>query len=117
MARQMDLVQGNPNFENIEAILQDDVLFSKNWLLAYESVKKGWLNPAENDLLENNGFFKILSDLDISFFNCELQLTTIPRREATENNESIEHYVTTDQPTTQQAEVEDIEFMNVSGIL
>lgn len=117
MSRQMDLVQGNPNFENIETILQDDVLFSKNWLLAYESVKKGWLNPAENDLLENNGFFKILSDLDISFFNCELQLTTIPRREATDNNETVEHYVTPEQSTTQQTDLEEIEFINVSGIL
>ena len=117
MSRQMDLVQGNPNFDNIEAILQDDVLFSKNWLLAYESVKKGWLNPAETDLLENNGFFKILNDLDISFFNCELQLTIIPRREATENNEPVEHYAVTEQSTNQPAEIEEIEFINVSGIL
>lgn len=116
MARQMGLVQGNPNFENIEAILQDDVLFSKNWLLAYESVKKGWLNPAENDLLENNGFFKILSDLDVSFFNCDLQLTTIPRR-ATEQNETVENYETTEQSNTHQSTGEEFEFMTISGIL
>lgn len=116
MTRQMDLVQGNPNFENIEAMLQDDVLFSKNWLLAYESVKKGWLNPAENDLLENNGFFKIISELNISFFNCDLQMTTIPRRE-TEQNEPVGNYDTTEQSTTQQSLIEETELMNISGIL
>lgn len=35
---------------------------SENWLLAYESVKKGWLIPSEANLLDNNLFFKILKD-------------------------------------------------------
>ena len=114
MLRQMELVQGNPNFENIEATLQDDVLFSPNWLLAYESVKKGWLNPAEKELIENNGFFKILSDLDISFFNCELQLTTMPKRERTE--QTVDNYETTEE-SNENGDLDENEVIYVSGIL
>ncbi len=68
------LVKGTPNYQVIELELKDDILFSEMWLLAYEGVTKGWLTPNDPDLITNNGFFKILSDLNIEFFDCSRQL-------------------------------------------
>ncbi|MCH7411118.1 hypothetical protein MM239_17065 [Belliella sp. DSM 111904] len=116
MTREMNLVQGSPNFEKIETNLKEDILFSSNWLLAYESIKKGWLNPAEENLIENNGFFNILKDLDISFFNCELQLTTIPKREGAEQIVTGQNYETNAESISQET-VDGTEFISVSGIL
>ena len=76
IAKVENLVQGTPNFTIIENELKDDILFSEFWLLAYEAVYKGWLTPAETNLIENNGFFKILKDKNIDFFNCSRQLPT-----------------------------------------
>jgi hypothetical protein len=70
------LVKGNPQISNLEADLKDDILFSENWLLAYESVKKGWLTPVSPTLLDDNLFFKKLKDLNIEFYNPVNQLTT-----------------------------------------
>jgi hypothetical protein len=76
MANNTELVMGAPNFAVIENELKDDVLFSENWLLAYEGVKKGWLIPAEADLLDNNLFFKLMKDSDVEFYNAANQLPT-----------------------------------------
>lgn len=70
------LVKGSPKFADLEAELKDDILMSENWLLAYESVKKGWLNPSETNLLESNLFFKILKDKNIEFYKQTKQLKT-----------------------------------------
>lgn len=75
------LIQGVPQIHKWEAELKDDVLFSENWLLAYESVKKGWLTPANPTLLEDNLFFKLLWDLDIEFYKTTNQLTPYSVRE------------------------------------
>lgn len=74
LAKVENLVEGNPNFNLIEIELKDDILFSEIWLLAYEAVKKGWLVPSDTNLIADNGFFQILSDLDIEFFDCSRQL-------------------------------------------
>lgn len=70
------LVKGSPKVSDIEAELKDDILMSENWLLAYESVKKGWLTPSEANLLENNLFFKILKDKNVEFYKQTKQLKT-----------------------------------------
>ncbi len=69
------LVQGHPHINILATELKDDILFSESWLLAYESVKKGWLAPANPNLLNENLFFKLLQDLDIEFYNPTSQLT------------------------------------------
>jgi len=74
LSRVENLVEGSPNFSLIETELKDDVLFSETWLLAYEAIKKGWLVPSDANLISENGFFQILSDLDIEFFDCSRQL-------------------------------------------
>ena len=70
------LVKGSPKVADIEAELKDDILMSENWLLAYESVKKGWLIPSEANLLDNNLFFKILKYKDVEFYKQTKQLKT-----------------------------------------
>lgn len=70
------LVKGIPKVADIAAELKDDILMSESWLLAYESIKKGWLVPAEANLLDNNLFFKILKDNNIEFYKKTKQLKT-----------------------------------------
>lgn len=74
--KRFGLVNGTVNYSFLEATLRDNILFSENWLVAYQGVKNGWLSPAESNLIDNNDFMKILSDLDVNFFNCERQLST-----------------------------------------
>ena len=94
------LVKGNPKVTNIEVELKEDILMSENWLLAYESVKKGWLTPAETNLLDNNLFFKILKDKNVEFYKHTKQLKvyqpkeqklaeTQPSGQATQQTETI----------------------------
>lgn len=90
LAKVENLVEGKPNFGVIESELKDDVLFSELWLLAYESVKKGWLTPSDSNLITNNGFFKILSDLDIEFFDCSKQLVVYKNIEEENKKEESE---------------------------
>lgn len=89
LAKVENLVEGNPNFNLIEIELKDDILFSETWLLAYEAVKKGWLAPSDPNLISDNGFFKILSDLDIEFFDCSRQLKVYKTVDKEENKKSV----------------------------
>jgi len=68
------LVQGSPYIDKLEAELKDDILFSENWLLAYEGVKKGWLAPSNPTLIEDNLFFMLLKDHDVEFYDLDRQL-------------------------------------------
>lgn len=86
------LVKDNPDYTCIEQQLDNNVLFSELWILAYESVRKGWLVPVDPNLIENNGFFKILDDLDVDFFDCSLQMTISEIPEIANQVESIETY-------------------------
>jgi hypothetical protein len=74
LAKVENLVEGSPNFSSLENELKGDILLSETWLLAYEAVKKGWLTPSDTNLISKNGFFQILSDLNIDFFDCSRQL-------------------------------------------
>lgn len=70
------LVQGSPNISELERELKDNILFTENWLWAYEGIKKGWLNPIEVNLLDNNHFFKLLKDSNVEFYDVARQLNT-----------------------------------------
>lgn len=67
--------------------MKDDILFSENWLLAYEGIKKGWLTPVAPNLLEDNLFFKLLKDSNIEFYNTTNQLN--PYQGKGQNNQTI----------------------------
>lgn len=75
------LVKGSPKVADLEAEFKDDILMTENWLLAYESVKKGWLTPSETNLLENNLFFKILKEKNVEFYKQTKQLRTYKPKE------------------------------------
>ncbi len=81
------LVQGHPQINKLEVELKDDILFSENWLLAYEGVKKGWLVPVSTNFIDDNLFFKLLKDLDIEFYNTTNQL--IPFQVKGQNNQTV----------------------------
>lgn len=91
------LVQGTPSFNSIEAELTDDILFSESWLLAYESVKKGWLTPANPSLLDDNLFFQILKNLNVEFYDSTKQLTTYYSVESEQVSEPISNEINTNQ--------------------
>jgi hypothetical protein len=78
------LVQGTTDYSSIENNLKDDILFSENWILAYQGVKNGWLTPIETDLIANNAFMNILNTLDVDFFDCNLQLDIYKKTEKVE---------------------------------
>lgn len=99
------LVKGHTRVIDIEAELKDDILMSENWLLAYEGVKKGWLIPAEANLLDNNLFFKILKDKNVEFYKLTKQLRTYkPKEEKPTETYSGGQVVQQIEPTSQQVE-------------
>ena len=74
MMKNTVLVGGHPDLSMLEAELDGDILFTENWLLAYESVKKGWLTPVRPTFLDDNLFFKLLKDRGIEFYDVTGQL-------------------------------------------
>lgn len=86
LIKNTSLVKGTPYINNLAAELRDDILFSEFWLLAYESVKKGWLFPSNPNLLDDNSFFKILKNLDVEFYDLTYQL--IPYFSIEENKQA-----------------------------
>jgi hypothetical protein len=81
------LVKGQPRISDIEAELKDEILMTENWLLAYEGVKKGWLTPAQVNLLDNNLFFKILKEKNVTFYKQEKQLKTYKNEKVEKTND------------------------------
>lgn len=114
LSNNTSLIKGNPSFSILEADFKDDILFSEYWILAYESIKKGWLTPSEPNLLENNEYFKLLKDNDVEFYDSSKQLT--PYKEIGETKdktdktepESNKETKTTEQPIQSSDNVEDI---------
>ncbi|WP_345949151.1 hypothetical protein ABDD95_20105 [Mucilaginibacter sp. PAMB04274] len=50
-----------------QKLLSADNLNNKYWLLAYEAKMNGWLSSPD-DYLEEDAFFKILKDKEVSFY-------------------------------------------------
>jgi len=78
------LVQGNPDTEKIRKHFDSNFLFDDDWLLVYESLKKGWLQPPDPNPLDENLFFKLLNDLDVEFYDGSKQLAVFERNPKTE---------------------------------
>ena len=74
--REKGLLNGAPDFSILDKLLENENLSNENWLLVYESVKKGWLNPTTT-LLNDNHYFKILSDNGVEFYDLNKQLGII----------------------------------------
>jgi Reverse transcriptase (RNA-dependent DNA polymerase) len=57
-----------------ERSMRAENLFAGQWLLAYEALKRGWLQSAEGNYLLSAQFFTVLDSLDVYF-------TSLPGRE------------------------------------
>lgn len=63
-------ILSNLDKSNWQKIVDDpDELYNKNWLLAYEAVRKGWLLPSTKNHARNDQFFKILFNNNVEFYN------------------------------------------------
>lgn len=78
ISRNTNLIRGRPSFESLSLLLKDDVLSSEHWLLAYESIKKGWLVPKKKKLIENHEFFNILKKKNVEFYDESIKLLSLP---------------------------------------
>lgn len=74
LIKNTSLVKGLPNISYLQSDLTNNILFSESWLLAYEAVKKGWLNPANPNVIDDNLFFKILKDNNVEFYKSSNQM-------------------------------------------
>lgn len=54
---------------NLEQSFNEESLRSEDWLLLYESTKKGWVSRI--GLIDNNLFFSILKDKNIEFYDLD----------------------------------------------
>lgn len=68
-AKSKTLIQ-NLNKTVWQQIVDDSLeLYGKNWLLAYEAVKKGWLIPTRTNHVNQDPFFSILMKNDVEFYD------------------------------------------------
>ena len=68
------LISKSIDLNQLKSELTEENLFSEHWLLIYESVKKGWLNPVDPDLLQNSLYFSELYSEDIEFYDSSRQV-------------------------------------------
>lgn len=76
--RDCGLISSDLDTEPLNVDITSSSLLEEKWLLAYESVKKGWLEPAESELLSSNAYFDLLSQNDVEFYDESEQEETTP---------------------------------------
>ncbi|MEH2007389.1 hypothetical protein, partial [Nostoc sp.] len=80
-----NLVQGKIDFSLWQSILTINHLYSSNWLLCYEANIKGYFPQiTQNNYLENDNFFAVLKQNNVSFYDSLKQI------KLEDNNEEIE---------------------------
>lgn len=57
--------------------LTSESLYESKWLLTYEAIVKGWVTPSDPDVLDENEYFSVLKDNEISFYDENKQLASI----------------------------------------
>ena len=106
------LVKGSPNIAELESELKNDMLFTENWLWAYEGVKKGWLTPIEVGLLDNNLFFKLLKDQNVEFYETSKQLKTyisLDKKSVSPESSNIQEKTSSEQEENKGSIIEHID--------
>lgn len=66
--RESGFIEGILDTQTWENFLNSEELFAENWLLAYESVKQGWLTP-KTSYFNSDPFFELLDMKDIIFYD------------------------------------------------
>lgn len=70
-----NLIHKSVNTDGLLTELTEDSLMDENWLFTYESINKGWLNPADNPI-EKNKYFRILYSNGVQFYRQEARIGT-----------------------------------------
>lgn len=84
-----NLINSTVDTNSLLSELTDDSLMDENWIFTYESIRKGWLIPASNPIL-NNGYFNILLNKDIFFYNESAKVETfIPKKPADTSTNTV----------------------------
>lgn len=78
----LDLINSNlftgrkPALSDLVKSMDSKSLFNEDWLLAYETFRKKWLNYKSRNILNSNKFFEYLDYYDVSFYKADSQLET-----------------------------------------
>lgn len=75
--KSLGLISGQVDISNLKSELTKDSFFGDKWLLVYESIKKGWLNPSNPTLLSENKYFCLLDQQNVEFYDGNNQIPTI----------------------------------------
>lgn len=82
-------IKGTLDVSSWKPLLRKEDLYTENWLLAYESVKKGWLTPV-TDYIAHDPFYEHLRRRNIEFYDAALGIDVNKHRnvyELPEDNE------------------------------
>ncbi|KEZ94453.1 RNA-directed DNA polymerase [Nonlabens ulvanivorans] len=91
------LINSTVSTDGLLTELTEESLMNENWLFTYESIKKGWLVPADNPIDENK-YFEILLANGIYFYREDAKVKTFTVKKATEQISE-----TTKKPETEEA--------------
>ncbi|AVH65505.1 RNA-directed DNA polymerase [Nostoc sp. 'Peltigera membranacea cyanobiont' N6] len=70
-----NLIEGKIDFSLWQSILTIDHLYSSNWLLCYEANIKGYFpQTPQNNYIENDDFFAVLKQNNVSFYDGSKQI-------------------------------------------
>jgi hypothetical protein len=75
--KSQNLIDSNLDTTFLNNDLTSDSLYSNKWLLTYEATIKGWLTSSNPNILDDNDYFSVLKDNDISFYDGNRQLVPI----------------------------------------
>jgi len=80
--RNSGLISQGVNVSFLVKLLSEESLMNENWLLAYESILKGWLKSKTNPVKKNK-YFTMLMKNGVSFYDGEAQLDAIKYKRGT----------------------------------
>lgn len=73
--KSQNLINTSLSTKSLLSELTPESLLNENWLLTYESIKKGWLTPLINPI-DSNEYFKILLANGVYFYNALARVKT-----------------------------------------
>jgi len=73
------LISGAPKLDQWKLWTNSEGLKSTMWLLAYESILKGWLPKSKPCYIESDPFFKFLLQKKISFYNTKKNVVSLEK--------------------------------------
>lgn len=78
--RKNGLVSKSIDISFIEKEFHEDLLFHDKWLLYYEACVNKWFKPSISSKLDNNHYFKILKDHNVTFYTSPLKSRLLKKK-------------------------------------